>query len=145
KIYGDVLNRTWKTEILNWDGTGPNGTAPNNTVYSTTVTTFNTRDQVTGITEYAGTEGSSTHQETTMTYDGYGRLRSKHLPEQQVDSNNTASTDHTTWDYYADGTVKKITDARGAVSNFTYNGRHLIAGITYTLLSSVPTTGASAV
>src|SRR4029079_8308617 len=33
KMYGDVLNRTWKTEILNWDGTGPNGTAPNNTVY----------------------------------------------------------------------------------------------------------------
>src|SRR6185369_11457011 len=49
KVYADVLNRAWKREILNWDGTGLNGTAPNNTVYATTVTTFNGRDQPTGI------------------------------------------------------------------------------------------------
>jgi len=136
KIYSDVFGRTVKTEVLNWQGGSP---------YLSTVNTYNVRDQITQVRQYAGLEGSGTYQDTTMTYDGYGRLRTKHLPEQQVDSNNIASTDHTTWDYYADGTVKKITDARGAVSNFTYNGRHLSTGTTYTLLADVPTTGKSAV
>jgi YD repeat-containing protein len=136
KIYSDVLGRNWKTEMLNWQDGSP---------YSTTVNTYNVRDQLTQVKQYAGTEGSGTFQNTTMTYDGYGRLRTKHLPEQQVDSNNIASTDYTTWDYNADGTVQKVTDARGAVSNFTYNGRHLVTGISYTLLSGVPTTGPSAV
>ena len=54
-------------------------------------------------------------------------------PNNRVDSNNIASTDHTTWDYNADGTVQKVTDARGSVSNFTYNGRHLVTGVSYTL------------
>src|SRR6185369_9034172 len=86
KIYSDVLGRTWKTEILNWDGTGPAGTGPNNTVYSTTVNTYNARDQVTQIRKYAGSEASATYQDTTMSYDGYGRLQARHLPEQNLGS-----------------------------------------------------------
>jgi len=124
KIYTDVLNRTWKTEILNWDGTGPNGTAPNNTVYSTTVKTFNVRDQVTGITAYVGAQGSGTFQNTTITYDGYGRMHTKHVPEQSTGL-------VTTYDYNSDDTIQKITDARGASRTFSYNSRHLITSILY--------------
>ena len=73
KIYSDVLGRTVKTELLNWQG---------GSVYSATVKSYNVRDQVTQIRQYAGAEGSGTYQDTTMTYDGYGRLKTKHVPEQ---------------------------------------------------------------
>jgi len=116
KVYSDVLGRIVKTEVLNWQGGTP---------YSTTVNTYNARDQLTRITEYAGLEGSSTYQETAMTYDGYGRLLTAHRPEQDV---GTA----TTYAYNADDTVLSITDARGAAATYAYNGRHLTTGITYT-------------
>ena len=145
KIYHDVLGRVTKTEMMNWDGTGPNGTAPNNTIYRSTVSTYNARDQIKRVRQYAGAEGSGTFQETTMTYDGYGRLNTKHLPEQQIDPNNSASTDHTTWEYNSDDTIQKITDARGAVSSFLYNSRHSVTEISYSLLEGVPTSGASKV
>jgi YD repeat-containing protein len=44
----------------------------------------------------------------------------------------------TIWDYNPDDTVQKVTDARGSVSNFSYNARHLITGMTYD-----PSTGIS--
>ena len=44
KVYSDVLGRTAKSEALNWDGT----------VYSTTVNTYNARDQVTLVRQYQG-------------------------------------------------------------------------------------------
>ena len=129
RIYSDVLGRTVKTEVLNWQGS--------NSVYSTTVQTYNARDQVVQVREYAGGEGSGTYQDTTMIYDGYGRLKTRHLPEQQVDSNNPNSTDHTTWAYNADDTIQSITDARGASSVFTYNnGRHLPNVGTHTMSGS---------
>lgn len=37
----------------------------------------------------------------------------------------------TTWDYNSDDTVQKVTDARGSISNFSYNARHLTTDITY--------------
>ena len=55
KMYSDVLGREWKTEIFNWDPS----------VYSTTVSVFNVRDQVTRIKQYAGnapSEASSTNE-----------------------------------------------------------------------------------
>ena len=120
KIYSDVLGRVIKTETLNWEG---------GTVYSATVNTYNVRDQVTLIREYAGPEGSPTHQDTTLTYDGYGRLQSRHVPEQ----NATAST---TWTYNADDTFQSVTDARGATATYGYNARRINysapAGITPT-------------
>ncbi|MGH9908351.1 MAG: hypothetical protein ACRD8U_22535, partial [Pyrinomonadaceae bacterium] len=101
-------------------------------MYSTTVNTYNARDQLKQIRQYAGTEGSGTFQDTTMTYDGHGRLKTRHLPEQQVDPNNSASTDHTTWEIYnPDDTIQKVTDARGASQTFTYNNRHLVSSVTY--------------
>ncbi len=62
-----------------------------------------------------------------------------------MDTNNPASTDQTTWEYNLDDTIHKMTDARGVVSTLTYNARHLVTAITYTLLPRVPTTGASGV
>lgn len=128
KIYSDVLGRTIKTETLNWQG---------GSVYSATLNTYNARDQLTQTRQYAGPEGSSTYQDTTMSYDGYGRLSTRHLPEQ-----NTGTA--TVWTYNADDTVNTITDARGAVTTFGYTGtgRHLVKSITYTLTGS-PTVSAT--
>ena len=127
KIYSDVLGRTVKTEILNWQG---------GSVYSATVNTYNARDQVTQVREYAGAEGSGTYQDTSMTYDGYGRLKTQHVPEQNAGTS-------TTWDYNADDTIQKVTDARGAATNYSYNNRHLVTAVSYTVPSgsqiSVPT------
>ncbi len=125
RIYSDVLGRTVKTELLNWQG---------GTVYSSTVNVYNAQDQVEQIRQYAGAEGSATYQTTTLTYDGYGRLQTRHLPEQSA---GTA----TTWDYNADDTIQAITDARGAATTFTYNnGRHLPTSVAYALAGSSTST-----
>jgi YD repeat-containing protein len=135
KAYADVLGRTVKTETLNWDGTGPYGT--NGTVYSATTFTYNARDQVTLARQFAGPTSSSTFQDTTSTYDGFGRLKQQHLPEQQADTSYTASTDHTTWNYNDDDTVQSVVDARGVVTSFTYNSRRLSTLISFNS-SSIP-------
>ncbi|MGH9875196.1 MAG: hypothetical protein ACRD9S_22300 [Pyrinomonadaceae bacterium] len=44
---------------------------------------------------------------------------------------NGASTDHTAWDYNADDTVQKITDARSAYQTLSYNARQLVTGVSY--------------
>ncbi len=124
KIYSDVLGRTVKTEVLNWQG---------GSVYSATVNTYNARDQITLIRQYAGPEGSGTFQDTIMTYDGRGRLKTRHVPEQNAGTG-------TTWDYNSDDTVQKITDARGASQTFSYNSRHLVTAITYAAPSGITTT-----
>ena len=113
KIYSDVLGRTVKTEILNWQG---------GSVYSATVNTYNARDQVTQVRQYAGLEGSSTYQDTTTTYDGYGRVKTRHMPEQSTNAS-------TTWEYNSDSTIQKVTDGRGAATNYSYNNRHLLTGV----------------
>lgn len=64
-------------------------------------------------------------QQTTMDYDGYGRLQSKHVPKQQP---GTA----TSYSYNADDTLNSVTDARGAVATYSYNNnRRLLSGISY--------------
>jgi YD repeat-containing protein len=134
KVYSDALGRKWKNEVLNWDGT----------VYSTTVSVYNVRDQITNVKQYAGaapSDASSTNaaascptgtcQETVSTFDGYGRLQSKHVPEQLA---GTA----TVYEYNADDTIHKVTDARGASTTYTYNnGRHLVSGITYNIPAGI--------
>jgi YD repeat-containing protein len=122
KIYSDVLGRTTKAESYN-------GT----TIYSTTTNKNNALDQITRVRQYVGgapfpepeTEGSG-YQTTTMTYDGYARLQTKHVPEQ-----NTGTA--TTYSYNNDDTINSVTDARGASATYSYvgNNRHLVAGITY--------------
>jgi len=129
KIYGDVLGRTAKTEVLNWDSN----------IYSATVNTYNARDQVTLVRQYQGTDQSGVYQDVTMSYDGYGRVLTKHVPEQDA---NTA----TTWDYNLDDTVHAVTDARGASATYGYAGtnRGLVTGITYDAPSGIsPTSNVS--
>lgn len=126
KVYSDVLGRQWKNETLNWNGT----------VYATTATTFNARDQVTVARQWVGAEnGGGAYQDTTMTYDGYGRLKTKHVPQQDTGS-------ATVYDYNSDSTVQSVTDARGAMATYSYNARHLVTGITYTVPqgSAIPAT-----
>ncbi|HEV2883902.1 MAG TPA: DUF4214 domain-containing protein, partial [Pyrinomonadaceae bacterium] len=135
KIYSDVLGRIAKEEILNWDGPGPYGTG--GTVYSTVVNTYNARDQLTRSRQYDGPETSSSYQETLIDFDGFSRRRTLHAPEQQVDPNNGSSSDHDTITYLADDSIQRITDARGATSDFTWNARHQVTSITYTAPSGI--------
>jgi len=124
RIYSDVLGRTVKTETLNWQG---------GTVYASTVMTLNPLDQVTLIRAYAGAEGSGTYQDTSMTYDGYGRLKTRHVPVQNAGAN-------TVWAYNADDTVQSVTDARGATTNYTYNNnRRLVTNISWSVPAPSPT------
>lgn len=125
KVYSDILGREYKSENFNWDGTS---------VYSTIVQNFNGRDQVTQITQYAGTENpNNTHQDTTLTYDGHGRLKTRHNPIED------AATD-TTWIYNADDTIQQVIDPRGAITNYSYNdARGLLTQISYDPPVSQPT------
>ncbi|MEA2204181.1 MAG: hypothetical protein QOE77_957 [Blastocatellia bacterium] len=129
KRYSDVIGRITKTEVLNWNGT----------VYSATLTNYNARDQVKLVNAYAGevaSEGScpsGTCQQTVMTYDGYGRLKTKHVP--QHDSGAVTS-----WDYNSDDTVQKVTDARGASATYSYTNRKLVNDITYSAPSGITAT-----
>lgn len=100
----DVLGRLVKLEELNW----------NQTVYATTNYAYNTRDQITTITQ-------QNDRVRTFNYDGYGRLQSRTTPEQGT----------TNYTYFEDGLVQTATDARGAKATFTYNSRHLVTGIAY--------------
>src|SRR5205085_11000232 len=50
----DVLDRTYKTEVLNLDGS----------VYSTVVNSYNARDQITNVRHYQETDASGVYQES---------------------------------------------------------------------------------
>jgi|GEM_PF-920292 len=122
KAYSDALGRRWKTEVLNWNGTS----------YSTITNTFNARDQVTNVRQMDS--ANSAYQDTVMTYDGYGRLYSKHVPEQNV---GTA----TVYTYRADDSTETVTDARGATATYTYNGnRRLVNSISYSAPGGIAAT-----
>jgi YD repeat-containing protein len=107
KSYDDVLGRTYKSETYQWDGT---------TAYTTTINTFNGRDQVTLSRQYAGTSSSTTYQDTIATFDGHGRLKTSHKPVQ--DANKT-----TTYTYNPDDKPFTIIDATGARQTLTYDNR----------------------
>jgi YD repeat-containing protein len=68
-----------------------------------------------------------------MTYDGYGRLSSRHVPEQDA---GTA----TVYVYNSDDSVSTMTDARGASVAYSYNKRHLPTSVTYTAPAGVAST-----
>ncbi len=124
KLYSDISGRTRKAEILNWNGS----------VYSTTTNTFNTSDQVTLVRQWAGPEVSGTYQDTTMAFDGYGRLQSKHVPEQNAGA-------ATVYAYNSDDTIQSVTDARGASASYVYNNsRHLVNEIHYSAPAGITPT-----
>jgi YD repeat-containing protein len=94
------------------------------------VNTYNARDQVTLVRQFQGTDQSGVYQDTAMSYDGYGRLQTTHVPEQDA---NTA----TVWNYNPDDTVSSVTDASGALQTFSYNNRHLVTGVAYSAPSGI--------
>jgi YD repeat-containing protein len=136
KITYDILGRPRKTEVLFAEPKDQplNGEG---TVYATTVNTLNARDQLTMVRQWAGAENGGAYQETTMGYDGYGRLQTKHAPEQQADPYNPLSTDHTTYDYNPDDTINWVKDARGAKATYGYNYRRRVTSISYYAPSGV--------
>jgi RHS repeat-associated protein len=103
RLTRDALGRLATTQELNWD----------TSVYATTAYSYNARDQLTQINQ-AG-------QIRSFAYDGHGRLQSRTTPEQGT----------TTYSYNVDDTISGITDARGATTTLTYNGRHRITSYTY--------------
>ena len=55
-----------------------------------------------------------------MTYDGYGRLKTRHVPQENAGR-------ATTWTYNQDDSVNTIADAR-SVTTFGYAGTNGVAG-----------------
>jgi RHS repeat-associated protein len=108
----DALGRPARVDELNWDGS----------VYATTTYAYNTLDHLTNINQ----SGLS----RSFAYDGYGRLQTRTTPEQGA----------TSYAYFADDDVQTVTDARGATTNFTYNGRHSVTGISYGVPAGVTAT-----
>src|SRR5690606_5860729 len=104
------------------------------------------RDQVLRSRQFAGDASSSTYQDTLATFDGHGRLAASHRPEQRDGSDNPA---YTTYTYNADDSIATVTDARGAVTHYTYENdgtnpeRPLVTGISWSVPQgsgiSVPT------
>ncbi|MFL6255981.1 MAG: hypothetical protein ACJ74T_13295 [Pyrinomonadaceae bacterium] len=121
KVYSDPLGRSWKTEVYNWNGT----------VYTTTTVKLDALDRTVRVRQYAGaapsqepSAESSSYQTTSLTYDGHGRLHSRHTPGQNAGA-------ATAYDYFDDDTLKTVTDARGVKTSFLYNARHLVTNVTY--------------
>lgn len=82
-------------------------------------------------------EDEDVTQVTEMTYDGHGRLATKHIPQQD---DNAA----TTYIYNADDSVYRATDARGVITQYAYNNRGLVTDIGHVLPeeSDIPETAA---
>lgn len=89
---------------------------------------FNGRDQVVSAREIAGSENSGNYQEMVATYDGHGRLKTRHRPEQDT-SKSTA------YDYYADDKVHSVIDANGGRETYTYDSRGLHRRTDYDLIT----------
>ncbi len=122
KVYHDILARVIKTQDLNWEGGAP---------YSTNITTYNVRDQITSVKEYSGDATgaeacpSGACQKTEMNYDGHGRLWKQRRPIEAADNVYLYNNDDTLW---------RKTDPLGINSVYSYNNRGLVTGISYDAL-----------
>jgi YD repeat-containing protein len=129
----DILGRVVKKETLDIQPKTDALSHAGN-VYSASVTKYNVLDQPTNIKEYAGADPgddscpTGTCQETTMSYDAYARLASRHVPSQRDASNNLYSTSYS---YYNDDSTQTVTDGRQASVSYTYNKRGLVKTISY--------------
>jgi YD repeat-containing protein len=105
KVYiQDSLGRLKEVQELYLDGT---------TVYASTSYSYDALDRLVKINQ--------TGLERTFEYDGHGRLSKRTTPEQG----------QTTYLYNKDDTVQSVTEARGVVTTFAYNARHLPTAISY--------------
>jgi YD repeat-containing protein len=129
KVYHDSLGRETKIEVLD----------ENHNVYTSHTTSYNVLDQVVSVKDHQGAVTVNDYcptfqcQGTDFTYDGHGRLKSRHLPEQETGKD-------TTYDYNSDDTVQRVKDAREATTAFTYNGRHLVTSVVYGVVPGVAAT-----
>jgi len=125
-----------KTEVLAMDGV---------TVYSTTANVTKPAERKSYVLEVVGATtdysacangncNSATRRQTTTTYNGLGQVLQRQLPQQ------SGATPYTAYEYYADGSLKKSTDARGAYATLNYNARGLTTSINYTVPGGVETT-----
>src|SRR6266540_1357864 len=132
KIWRDTLGRSVKSQILNYDGTP----------YSTTLTEYNVRDQVTAIKTFKGDAEIGADcalgncQQVENVYDGHGRLQKQYLPIYQNPNvgppyNGNPSARSKSMQYFGDDRVYVETDPRGATATYTYNNRGLVTGIGY--------------
>jgi hypothetical protein len=146
KLYHDVLGRVKKIEVLDWNGN----------VYSTTVNTYNERDQLIYQREFQQSTtqaqdeattcpSSTTCQRTKFDYDGHGRLAQRWLPiyctppsPGSTSCNETAP--YETYSYNKDDLVQTFTDPRGASTTYGYNNRHLVTNLTYGVATGVAAT-----
>jgi YD repeat-containing protein len=113
-----------------------------NDVYASTELKYNGRDQIVEKIEYSGgAESNNPHQNYTWSFDGHGRLVSQHRPEQRDSSNNLK---YTTYAYNADDSISSITDARNAVTHYSYNSLGLVEEMSWSVPENsqiaVPTT-----
>lgn len=114
KTYTDILGRVNKIESLNWNGS----------IYSSTESTFNALDQT--VSSVQTEVATSTSQTTTMTYDGLGRLKTRHIPQQD----DMAAT---TYNYNVDDSIASVTDARGSTTHYEYNVLGLVQEIDWSV------------
>lgn len=80
---------------------------------------FNGRDQVIKTSQTDNTDAVNTpqtHQDVTTTFDGHGRLKTRHFPVEDASA-------ATTWNYNPDDSVSQTIDPRGAVTDVRYNSR----------------------
>lgn len=127
KVYEDILGRSWKTVVMKWDGT---------TAYTTTEQKFNGRDQVLKTIQTDNVSTPIKTQEVTMTYDGHGRMKTRHYPIED-------SLAYTDWTYNADDSIQQIIDPRLAITTFTYGDpRGLTTQVSYSVPngSTIPVT-----
>ena len=130
-VYKDILGRIKRSEAYDWNGT---------TIKTFALNTYNGRDQILSTIQYGGADTSAVHQDTTATYDGFGRLATSHNPEQQ-DANGDPA--HSSYLYFPDGAVQSVTDARGATTSYTYNNLGLVDDVSWTVPtnSQIPVPG----
>lgn len=114
RVHKDILGRAFKTESLNWTGG----------VYSTVMNQFDCRDQITRSRQHEGYWTNPRYQTTSATFDGHGRMISRHVPQQDPGTS-------TQYSYFADDRTATVTDARGALTEYTYDSRGLVEEIEY--------------
>ena len=104
------------------------------------MTTYNVRDQVSLVRQFKGAGPTDlndlscpngTCQKTELTYDSFGRVQTKHVPEQEA---NVV----TQWTYNLDDTLNTVADGRGALTTYGYSGtnRGLVKTVSHALSGS---------
>ncbi len=120
-VYLDNATQVSKTEVLD----------SSNNIYSTTAQINDILNRKSYVREYKGIAAnymacpSGDCQESWMQYDGYGRTFRRH------GVNEVGATPYTEFQYYADGSVQKATDARKIETNYLYNNRSLVTQMSY--------------